>query len=98
MNDEKITEFFIKLTGELSALNANMKNVLDKLTNHEQRLTSLETKKEEGWKTQLLMLLGKAAVIGLVTIASLTGASGLVAKILNINAGGNQQCYQVQSK
>ncbi len=35
MNDEKITEFFIKLTGELSSLNANMKSVLEKLTNHE---------------------------------------------------------------
>ena len=40
MNDEKITEFFIKLNGELQALNANMRNVLDKLTNHEQRLTN----------------------------------------------------------
>lgn len=84
MNDEKITEFFIKLTGELSALNANMKNVLDKLTNHEQRLTNLEQKKEDGWKTQLLMLLAKAVVIGGVCIASLAGAGSLLSKIVGM--------------
>lgn len=82
MNDEKITEFFIKLNGELQALNANMRNVLDKLTNHEQRLTSLEQKKDENWKNQLLMLLAKATVIGLVAIGSLTGASGLIKQVL----------------
>lgn len=84
MNDEKITEYFIKLNSELAALNANMKNVLDKLTNHEQRLTTLETKKDGDWKTQLLMLLAKATVIGLVAIGSLTGASGIITKVLNI--------------
>ena len=84
MNDEKITELFIKLTGELSALNANMKNVLDKLTNHEQRLTNLEQKNDKGWKNELLMLLAKATVIGLVAIGSLTGASSLIQKVLNV--------------
>lgn len=84
MNDEKITEYFIKLNSELAALNANMKNVLDKLTNHEQRLTTLETKKDADWKNQLLMLLAKATVIGLVAIGSLTGASGIITKVLNI--------------
>lgn len=91
MNDEKITEFFIKLTGELASLNANMKNVLDKLTNHEQRLTNLETKKEEGWKNQLLMLLAKATVIAVVSIGSLTGASSLIAKVLNTETQVVQQ-------
>lgn len=95
MNDEKITEFFIKLTGELSALNANMKNVLDKLTNHEQRLTNLETKKEEGWKNQLIMLLAKACVIGLVTVGSLTGASKLIQTVLSVNVPAQ---VEVQNK
>ena len=84
MNDEQITEFFIKLNGELAALNANMKNVLDKLTNHEQRLTSLEQKKEDGWKTQLLMLLAKAIVIGGVAIAGLAGVGGILSKIFGV--------------
>lgn len=93
MNDEKITEYFIKLNSELAALNANMKNVLDKLTNHEQRLTNLETKKDGDWKTQLLMLLAKATVIGMVAIGSLTGASGIITKVLNI-----PQTQEVQTK
>lgn len=81
MNDEKMTEFLIELNGQLQALNANMRNVLDKLTNHEQRLTSLEQKKEDGWKTQLLMLLAKAIVIGGVAIAGLAGVGGILSKI-----------------
>lgn len=68
-----------------------MKNVLDKLTNHEQRLTSLETKKDTDWKNQLLMLLAKATVIGLVAIGSLTGASGIITKVLNIPTTTTQE-------
>lgn len=82
MTDEKMTEFIIKLTGELSSLNANMKSVLDKLTNHEQRLTNLETKKDNDWKVQLLMLLAKATTIGLVALAGVAGAGGILSQIL----------------
>lgn len=82
MTDEKMTEFIIKLTGELSSLNANMKSVLDKLTNHEQRLTNLETKKDNDWKVQLLMLLAKATTIGLVALAGVAGAGGILSQLL----------------
>ncbi len=82
MNNEMFTELAIKITSELSALNANMKNVLDKLADHEKRLDDLEKKKDDGWKNQLLMLLAKAAVIGGVAIASLVGAGGILSKIL----------------
>lgn len=82
MTDEKMTEFIIKLTGELSALNANMKSVLDKLSNHEQRLTTLETKKDGDWKVQLLMLLAKATTIGLVALAGVAGAGGILSQLL----------------
>lgn len=82
MTDEKMTEFIIKLTGELSALNANMKSVLDKLSNHEQRLTTLETKKDGDWKIQLLMLLAKATTIGLVALAGVAGAGGILSQLL----------------
>ena len=82
MTDEKMTEFIIKLTGELSSLNANMKSVLDKLSNHEQRLTTLETKKDNDWKVQLLMLLAKATTIGLVALAGVAGAGGILSQLL----------------
>lgn len=83
MDDDKITEFFIKLTTELASLNANMKNVLDKLTNHEQRLMNLETRKGDGdWKNQLLMLLAKTSVIATVALGSVVGASSMIQKVL----------------
>lgn len=82
MTEEKITELVIRVTSELATLNTNMRNVLDRLTNHEQRLMSLEERKEDSWKNQLLMLLAKAAVIGGVCIASLVGAGSLLSKII----------------
>lgn len=51
------------------------------LSNHEMRITILESKKDDNWKTQLLMLLAKAVVVGAVAIGSLVGASGLIAKV-----------------
>lgn len=45
MNDDKMTDLIIKITSELSCLNANMKSVLDKLTSHEQRISALEQNK-----------------------------------------------------
>ena len=61
------------------------------LANHEARITVLEKsedKKGSGeWKNQLLMLLAKATVIGLVAIGSLTGASSLIQKVLTPNTG-----------
>lgn len=71
-------DIWVKISSQIGELNASVKSVLDKLTNHEQRLTNLETKKEGDWKVSLIMLLAKATVIGLVSIGSLTGASKLV--------------------
>lgn len=68
-----------------------MKNVLDKLTNHEQRLTTLETKKDADWKVSLIMLLAKASLVGLVSIGSLTGATGLIKMVLSNDSTVVQQ-------
>ena len=58
------------------------------IAQHEARITILERnddkKDKNDWKTQLLMLMGKAIVIGVVTIGSLTGASTLIANVLNV--------------
>ena len=82
MTNDTFTDIAIRITSELSALNANMKNVLDKLADHEQRLDELERGSKEDWKTQLLMLLAKAVVIGGVSIAALVGAGGILDKII----------------
>lgn len=82
MDDGKMTEFLIKLNAELAALNANMKNVLDKLTQHEQRLIDLERGKgqeqQQGLKDAAIMWLVKGLVAATLTIGSLTGAAGLI--------------------
>lgn len=55
------------------------------LANHETRLTVLEKGKEDNWKTQLLLLMAKALVIGLVSIASLVGGGSLIMKVLGVS-------------
>lgn len=65
----------------LDKIQANTDAVRQQLANHEARITVLETKKNEDWKAQLLMLLAKCVVIGGVTIASLCGAGGLLTTI-----------------
>ena len=81
---ENNLDIWVKISSQIGELNASVKSVLERLTNHEQRLTNLETKKEDDWKVQLLMLLAKATVIGLVSIGSLTGASSLIQKVLEV--------------
>ena len=78
MTDEKIFEMFQNF---LDKLQKNTDELQEMLRNHEKRLIYLETKKDDDWKTQLLMMLAKALVIGLVAIGSLVGASSLIAKV-----------------
>lgn len=82
---ENNLDIWVKISSQIGELNASVKSVLDKLTNHEQRLTSLETKKDGDWKVSLIMLLAKASVIGLVSIGSLVGASSMIQKVLGEN-------------
>lgn len=90
--DEKVTDMFMKLMDEI---HQNTSALKDMLANHEARITVLEKsedKKSGGeWKNQLLMLLAKATVIGLVAIGSLTGASSLIQKILLPNTGATTE-------
>lgn len=81
MTDEKIFEMFQNF---LDKLQKNTDELQEMLRNHEKRLIYLETKKDDDWKTQLLMVLAKALMIGLVAIGSLVGASGLIAKVVGL--------------
>ena len=73
MNEEKMTDLVIRITSELSSLNTNMRTVLEKLTNHENRITNLEQGKC-GVKDYII----KYLLIGLIgcisVIVTLTGA------------------------
>ena len=79
MNDDKIYDLFQRISDQLRETTDSIKQIL---ANHETRIVVLEQKKEGEWKTQLLMLMAKAIVIGAVAIGSLAGAGGLLQKII----------------
>lgn len=83
MTEEKLTDLVIKITSELSALNQNMRNVLDKLTTHEQRITALEQQKV-GMKDAAIQWLVKGLIAAIMVIGSLTGAAGLIKQVLGM--------------
>lgn len=84
MNQNMFTDLAIKITAELSALNANMKNVLDKLADHEKRIDELEKGKSSCWKDDLLKWLARGLVASVLVIGSLTGAAGLIKSVFGL--------------
>lgn len=85
--DNDHLDIWVKISQQIGELNGFIKTALDKLADHEKRLDDLEKKKDDkddNWKTQLLLLLAKAAVIGGVSIASLVGAGGILSKICGL--------------
>lgn len=85
--DERYEKLNDKLDRILEKIDGKLDGMDKKLQNHEVRIVVLETKdpvKAEDWRAQLLMLLGKAIVIGGVVIASLAGAGGLLKKIVGV--------------
>ena len=78
------TDLAIKITAELSALNANMKNVLDKLADHEKRIDDLEKGKNGSFKDNLIQLLVKGLVASIFVIGSITGASAMIKHVLGL--------------
>ena len=84
MNQDMFTELAIKITAELSALNANMKNVLDKLADHEKRIDDLEKGKNYSFKDNLIQLLVKGLVASIFVIGSITGASAMIKHVVGL--------------
>lgn len=88
MTEEKLTDITFQISTSLAGLNENMKSVLDKLTQHEGRITHLEhfhqPAKETNFKDEILKLLCKAMLIGSVAIAFLAGAGGVISKIFGL--------------
>lgn len=75
------TKIFMTISQQLGEISASMKNVLEKLADHEHRLDVIEGKKCSDWKTELLMLLAKAVLVGGVSIGSLVGAGSMLEKM-----------------
>lgn len=85
-------EMYLKLSDKIDKLIDKLDtkfDVLDhKIQNHEVRIVVLEQKTPEeskkDWKSDIIMLLVKAVVIGGVAIASLAGAGGILTKITGL--------------
>ena len=78
----KLTE---KLDKFIDKLDTKFLQFDQKLQNHETRLVVLEvhdkTDEKKDWKSDIIILLVKAVLIGGVAIASLAGAGGVISKI-----------------
>jgi hypothetical protein len=65
-----------------------MESVLSKMADHETRLHNLEQyhpiNKDESFKNDMLKLLCKAVIIAGITIASLSGAGGIISKMFGL--------------
>lgn len=88
-------DIWVKISGQIGELNASVQSVLTQLTNHNQRIQALEEKDRQStktdWKEDIIKLLVKCLLIGATAVAALTGASGLVGQVLNINQPVQQQ-------
>lgn len=80
MNEQKLTELVIQISTGLAELNANMKGVLNTLTQHESRLTRLEEGRM-GMKDTVIQWLLKGLIASIFTTASLTGAGTLLREV-----------------
>lgn len=81
MNSNRIEELLVKFTEEISSLNSNMRSVLERLTNHENRITAIEQNKT-GLKEDFLKMLVRTLTISVVGLVILGGGSVGLAKLL----------------
>lgn len=90
MNDERVEELLFSISGKLSSIEAKVTSTQETLLRHESRITSIEdkigncyrsNKNDSSLKDQLLALLAKSLVIALTALATLAGASGILPKI-----------------
>ena len=89
MTDERVEEVLFDINGKLSAISTKLDTLSGVVVGHESRIQKLEDaaskadSKTEDFKTEMLKLLAKSVTIGLVVIASLTGASNIVKDIFS---------------
>lgn len=99
MNEEKITEFFIDISTKLGSIQQNLKDLSETILKHESRLTLLEqnfqkhlldvanntgNNSSSSFKNDIIKLLSKCVLVGSVTVASLSGAGGILKIIFGV--------------
>ena len=93
LENDKLTELIITIRSELAVLNAQSKATLDsiskaleRIANHETRLTKLEVKESggPGFKSDILALAVKGLVISVCALGTLAGAGTIIAKAIGL--------------
>ena len=97
MNEEKITEYFIDISTKLGSIQQNLNDLSETILKHESRLTLLaqsfhkhllevanNSNDHSSFKNEVIKLLCKCLLIGSVTIASLSGAGGILKMIFGL--------------
>ena len=99
MNEEKITEYFIDISNKLGSIQQNLSDLSETILKHESRLTLLEqsfhkhllevaninnNNNNSSFKNEIIKLLCKGILVGSVTIASLSGAGGILKMIFGL--------------
>lgn len=82
--EERYDKLDQKLDKILDKLSEKLEDMGKTLQNHEVRIVVLEThdkSDKNDWKSQIIGLLVKTVIVGSVTVASLAGAGGILAKI-----------------
>lgn len=75
-------KLLVEINKSIGELSGKLQMALDKLVQHEGRITRLESG-GASFKDDMMRLLVKALTVSVVTIASLTGAGALLKNILN---------------
>lgn len=85
MENDKITEFIIRIESKLSSIDTKVDGIVDQLKDHSHRIQKLESRNgessSESFKTKMTEFLAKALIGAIAVIAALTGAGGILTKI-----------------
>ena len=83
MNKE--LDIWVKISEQIGTLTSEIKSVMDKLTQHEQRLTKLEDNRSS-LKDDFLKMLVKTLTISIVGLIVLGGGGAVIVKALPLLA------------
>ena len=82
---EKELDIWVKISEQIGSLTSEIKSVMDKLTQHEQRLTKLEDNRSS-LKDDFLKMLVKTLTISVVGLIVLGGGGAVIVKALPLLA------------
>ena len=78
---EEHLDIWVKISQQIGELNSSIKAALEKIANHESRLTMLEQGKVS-LKDASIQYLVKGLIAAILVIGSLTGSATLIQKVL----------------